>query len=87
VKDHKATVKEPFWQGFRLLIRQRSFAVRLIGASLAWFLMDFAYYGNTVSSPLVLSAIAPHKDLMTHTLMQLAVFTLAAAPAISSPRR
>jgi hypothetical protein len=30
---------------------------RLIGASAAWFLMDFAYYGNTVSSPLVLSAL------------------------------
>ena len=31
---------------------------RLIGASAAWFLMDAAYYGNTVSSPLVLSALS-----------------------------
>ena len=39
-------------------------AMRLIGASVAWFLMDFAYYGNTVSSPLVLHAIAPGDSLL-----------------------
>jgi MFS transporter, PHS family, inorganic phosphate transporter len=43
-------------------------------------MMDFAYYGNTVSSPLVLSAISPDQSLLTHTLMQLAVFAVAAAP-------
>jgi len=71
---------EPFWGGFRLLIAQRVFVIRLIGASLAWFLMDFAYYGNTVSSPMVLKAITPDQDVMTHSLMQLAVFVIAAAP-------
>src|SRR5262249_42672191 len=53
---------------------------RLVGASLAWFLMDFAYYGNTVSSPLVLKAITPNKSLLWHTLLQLAVFAIAALP-------
>ena len=71
---------EPFWRGFQLLIRERVFVIRLIGAGLAWFLMDFAYYGNTVSSPMVLKAITPDQDVMTHTLMQLAVFVVAAAP-------
>lgn len=66
--------------GFGLLVRSRVLLVRLLGASLAWFLMDFAYYGNTVSSPLVLAAIAPHRDVLAHTLMQLAVFAIAAAP-------
>jgi PHS family inorganic phosphate transporter-like MFS transporter len=42
--------------------------------------MDFAYYGNTVSSPLVLSAITPNKSIEAHTLIQLAVFAVAAAP-------
>jgi MFS family permease len=42
--------------------------------------MDFAYYGNTVCSPLVLSAIAPKASLINKTLMQLAVFAVAAAP-------
>ncbi len=54
--------------------------VRLVGASLAWFLMDFAYYGNTVSSPLVLSVLTPDKSILTHTLLQLAVFVVAATP-------
>jgi len=86
--DSQQTVKEDplsntgggFWQGFRLLIRQRSFLIRLIGASAAWFVMDFAYYGNTVCSPLVLSAVAPKASLINKTLMQLAVFAVAAAP-------
>lgn len=63
----------------RLMADQRM-AMRLIGASLAWFLMDFAYYGNTVSSPLVLNAITPQKSSRWHILLQLAVFTVAAMP-------
>ena len=42
--------------------RAASLALRLIGASVAWFLMDFAYYGNTVSSPMVLAAIQPDES-------------------------
>jgi MFS transporter, PHS family, inorganic phosphate transporter len=42
--------------------------------------MDFAYYGNTVSSPIVLHAIAPKQKLLTETLMQLMVFAVAAVP-------
>jgi MFS transporter, PHS family, inorganic phosphate transporter len=72
--------KRSFWQGFEVLTGRPKFLTRLIGASLAWFFMDFAYYGNTVSSPLVLSAISPDQSLMSHTLMQLAVFVVAAAP-------
>ena len=75
-----AREKVGFWKGFSILTHQPRFLVRLVGASLAWFLMDFAYYGNTVSSPLVLSAITPNKSLLSHTLMQLIVFAVAAAP-------
>lgn len=42
--------------------------------------MDFAYYGNTVSSPLVLKAVSPHQSLLKDTLTQLAIFAVAAAP-------
>jgi MFS transporter, PHS family, inorganic phosphate transporter len=57
-----------FFEGFLALTRGRDLAVRLIGASAARFLMDFADYGNTVSSPLVLHAISPNDSLMTETL-------------------
>ncbi|HUC12067.1 MAG TPA: MFS transporter [Stellaceae bacterium] len=69
-----------FWQGFQILTSRPSLLARLIGASLAWFMMDFAYYGNTVSSPIVLAAISPHQSLVQHTLTQLAVFAVAALP-------
>jgi len=72
--------KLSFAQGFGLLLRRRDLQLRLVGASLAWALMDFAYYGNTVSSPLVLHAISPHESLLNETLTQLAVFACAAVP-------
>jgi MFS family permease len=52
----------------------------LIGASAAWFLMDFAYYGNTVSSPLVLSALGSDHTILQKTLTQLGIFAVFAAP-------
>jgi MFS family permease len=59
---------------------RRDLLVRLIGASAAWFLMDFAYYGNTVSSPRVLAAIQPNQSLIWHVVTQLIVFVVAAVP-------
>jgi len=81
-KSHPGVeVKHPtFAGGFQKLIANRVWLPRLIGASAAWFLMDFAYYGNTVSSPLVLSALEPHANLIHKTLLVLLVFTVAAAP-------
>jgi PHS family inorganic phosphate transporter-like MFS transporter len=72
--------KASFVEGFRVLIAQRHMVTRLFGASVAWFVMDFAYYGNTVSSPLVIRAITPNDSLLMTTLTQLAVFALAAVP-------
>ena len=80
VADGKAPEKASFAEGFVALTRRRDLAMRLIGASAAWFLMDFAYYGNTVSSPLVLHAVAPNDSLIAETLTQLAVFAIAAVP-------
>lgn len=76
----RSSSKTSFWQGFKVLTSRPKFLTRLLGASLAWFFIDFAYYGNTVSSPMVLSAITPDRSLLMHTLMQLAVFVVAAAP-------
>jgi hypothetical protein len=73
--------RDSFWRGFRTLTSDPVFPMRLIGASLAWAFMDFAYYGNTVSSPMVLAAISPNKGLLNHTLMQLLIFAIAAAPS------
>lgn len=72
--------EESFWGGFKLLARNPLWLKYLTGASLAWFLMDFAYYGNTVSSPAILNAVSPHASLLRQTLTQLMIFAFAAAP-------
>ena len=69
-----------FWDGFHRLVNDNRLLSRLIGASAAWFLMDFAYYGNTVSSPLVLQSLGTHDSLLHKTLTQLAIFVVFAAP-------
>ena len=78
--DALARPRVSFAEGFTSLISSRTLLIRLIGASAAWFLMDFAYYGNTVSSPRVLAAISPNDSLIWHVLMQLAIFAIAAVP-------
>ena len=69
-----------FWDGFHRFVNDNKLLIRLIGASAAWFLMDAAYYGNTVSSPLVLSALNSDHTLLQKTLTQLGIFALFAAP-------
>jgi MFS family permease len=72
--------KAGFGDGFRDLLQDRTLRMRLIGASAAWFLMDAAYYGNTVSSPLVLASLGGNHTLLQKTLTQLGIFAVFAAP-------
>jgi PHS family inorganic phosphate transporter-like MFS transporter len=69
-----------FWDGFHRLVDNNRTMSLLIGSSAAWFLMDFAYYGNTVSSPLVLSALNSDHTILQKTLTQLGIFACFAAP-------
>jgi PHS family inorganic phosphate transporter-like MFS transporter len=69
-----------FWDGFHRLVNDNRLLSRLIGASAAWFLMDAAYYGNAVSSPLVLAMLGGDQSLLRKTLTQLAIFVVFAAP-------
>jgi len=52
----------------------------LIGASVAWFALDFAYYGNTIASPAIIKLLSPHASLTHSTLITLLIFVLAALP-------
>ena len=52
----------------------------LIGTAGAWAMLDFAYYGNTISSPEVLKVINPHGSLLYNTLLQLLIFVVFALP-------
>ena len=62
-----------------LLLKPR-FLRWLIGTAGAWFLLDIAYYGTTISSPLVLKSLNPHANLVTNMVYTLIIFVVAAFP-------
>ena len=62
-----------------LLIQPR-FLRWLIGTAGAWFLLDIAYYGTTISSPLVLKSLNSHSNLITNMVYTLIIFVVAALP-------
>jgi PHS family inorganic phosphate transporter-like MFS transporter len=62
------------------LVRSRRLLVLLVGTAGAWFLVDYAFYGNTISTPLVLKGLAPHASLAATLGWSLALFSLFALP-------
>ena len=66
--------------GLRQFLTTRRFAVLLIGTAGCWFLLDYAYYGNTISTPQIIKLISPTASTMTTIAIQLAIFVVAAVP-------
>jgi PHS family inorganic phosphate transporter-like MFS transporter len=71
--------RKPAKSWLYLLVTPR-FLRWLIGAAGAWFLLDFAYYGTTISSPLVLKSLNPHSNIVTNMVYTLIIFVVAALP-------
>jgi MFS family permease len=66
--------------GLRARLTSKPFLLRLIGTAGSWFLLDIAFYGNSVSSPLILKLLQPTGTLLDHTLISLGIFAVAAFP-------
>jgi PHS family inorganic phosphate transporter-like MFS transporter len=66
--------------GLRAFLTSRRWLVTLAGTAGCWFLLDYAYYGNTISTPQILTLISPHASTMTKIALQLAIFAVAAVP-------
>jgi len=66
--------------GLRGMLADRRLLVWLIGASLAWLLFDFVYYGNTIALPVVVGLVSPKASLIAVTGYTLAIFVVAALP-------
>jgi MFS family permease len=64
----------------RQFLSNPHYLVLLLGTAGCWFMFDYAFYGNTISTPLILKAVAPHASLITDTTISLLIFTVAAAP-------
>ncbi|HEV2614106.1 MAG TPA: MFS transporter [Gammaproteobacteria bacterium] len=52
----------------------------LFGTASAWFLLDVAFYGNSVSAVLLLKALNPSGHLLFSTLVPAVIFLLCALP-------
>ncbi len=52
----------------------------LIGTSLAWFFLDLAYYGNTISNQAFVAAVSPKGTMIQNLFVSLLVFAFAAFP-------
>jgi MFS family permease len=66
--------------GLSAFLASRRLLVLLIGTAGCWFLLDYAYYGNTISTPQIISLITPHASQTTTIAIQLAIFAIAAVP-------
>lgn len=52
----------------------------LIGTSVAWFFLDVAYYGNTISNQAFVAAVSPRGSEIHDLFLSLLVFAFAAFP-------
>jgi len=64
----------------RELLSSRTLLVTLTGTAGCWFLLDYAYYGNTISTPQIIALISPHASQTATIAIQLAIFAIAAVP-------
>lgn len=79
VKNTAKPAKQPHRSQLSLLVQPR-YLKWLIGAAGAWFLLDIAYYGTTISSPLVLKSLDAHASLLINMVYTLLIFLIAALP-------
>ena len=71
---------QPHQVGLRAFLTSRRWLITLAGTAGCWFLLDYAYYGNTISTPQILGLISPHASTMTKIALQLTIFVVAAVP-------
>jgi len=80
IGESKARHPQGALEGFKVIARSRRMLAWVIGTAGCWLLLDFCYYGNTISSPEILKLINPHGSLLQNTLLQLAIFVVFALP-------
>ena len=64
----------------RQFLGQRRMLTLLVGTAGTWFLFDYAYYGNTLSLPVILKDVSPVASLVTKLVWTLGIFVVFALP-------
>ncbi len=62
------------------MLSQKRYWRLLLGTAGGWALFDYAYYGNSISLPLVIKSVAPHATDITSIAWSLIIFAIAAVP-------
>jgi MFS transporter, PHS family, inorganic phosphate transporter len=78
--DSQAAGRPGVESSLRTFLTSRKLLVTLAGTAGCWFLLDYAYYGNTISTPQIIGLISPHSSTMTTIAIQLVIFAVAAVP-------
>ena len=78
--ESKANISQGALDGFQKILSNKRLLIWLLGTAGGWMLLDFCYYGNTISSPEILKLINPHATILDNTLTQLAIFAVFALP-------
>src|ERR1022692_3980879 len=76
----RSTARLRHEMGLRAFLTNRRYLVMLAGTAGTWFLLDYAYYGNTISTPQIIKLISPGSSTMTAIAIQLTIFLVAAVP-------
>jgi MFS family permease len=66
--------------GLRAFLTNRRWLLMLAGTAGCWLLLDYAFYGNTISAPQIIGLISPGSSTSTRIAIQLAIFVAAALP-------
>jgi MFS transporter, PHS family, inorganic phosphate transporter len=66
--------------GLRAFLSDRRMLRLIIGTAGAWFLFDYAYYGNTLSLPAILKDVDPGASLVGKLALTLLLFVVFAVP-------
>uniref|UniRef100_A0A7V3RDJ2 MFS transporter n=1 Tax=Mesoaciditoga lauensis TaxID=1495039 RepID=A0A7V3RDJ2_9BACT len=76
--DGSTNVKEH--SGLMAFITNKKYMITLFGTAGSWFLLDYAYYGNTISTPILLNSISSNMTLESKILNTLFIFAIFAVP-------
>ncbi|HUZ41872.1 MAG TPA: MFS transporter [Acidimicrobiales bacterium] len=66
--------------GLRQFLANPRMLLMLVGTAGCWFLFDYAYYGNTLSLPSILTEVSPTASIEMKLFLTLAIFVVFAVP-------
>ncbi|MDQ1361677.1 MAG: transporter, family, inorganic phosphate transporter [Acidimicrobiaceae bacterium] len=79
-EDLTAAIPPPARMSLKAFLTNRHWMLMLLGTAGTWFLFDYAYYGNSISTPLIIHDVAPHATLVHSLALTVALFVIAAVP-------